>query len=65
MTVQQWNAVVDRIADEVGDDANDFFPAFDAWMLVNGYEYDGGLHCNCPDEGEHGHLPWCGYVKAS
>src|SRR5206468_2357483 len=49
-----------KVAEVAAKSGDDYLMAFDAAMTRAGFVYTGGS-CECPDDGEQGHLPACGY----
>jgi len=41
-----------------------FYHGFDACLESLGYRKHPNGRCTCPDDGAHGHLPECRWVKA-
>ena len=45
-------------------DAGDtFYVGFDAYLILTGYIKRNDIPCTCSDNGSHGHLPECRWVK--
>ncbi len=45
-------------------DAGDtFYVGFDAYLILTGYIKRNDIPCTCSDNGAHGHLPECRWVK--
>ena len=45
-------------------DAGDtFYVDFDAYLILTGYIKRNDIPCTCSDNGSHGHLPECRWVK--
>lgn len=46
------------------DEGETFYVGFHAYLESIGYRKKEDIPCTCPDEGVHGHLPECRWVKA-
>ena len=46
------------------DEGHTFYLGFDAFLTANGYAKRDDIPCTCSDQGAHGHLPECRWVKA-
>ncbi len=45
------------------DDGEGFWPGFDNSLTLLGYQYSDDSPCSCPDDGAHGHMPECGWLR--
>lgn len=46
------------------DDGYTFYTGFDACLESKGYTKRDDIPCTCPDDGFHGHMPECRWIKA-
>lgn len=46
------------------DDGDTFNTGFDSHLESSGYAKREDIPCTCPDDGFHGHMPECRWVKA-
>ena len=46
------------------DTGDTFYLGFDAYLSAEGYTKRDDIPCTCSDQGGHGHLPECRWVKA-
>jgi len=57
-----------RQAFEVGfqsiDEGDTFYTGFQVFLEASGYRKRDEARCTCRDNGTHGHLPECRWVKA-
>ena len=45
------------------DDGHTFYIGFHAFLESSGFRKQEDIPCTCPDEGGHGHMPECRWVK--
>ena len=45
------------------DDGDTFYAGFEYYLASNGFLKRDDIACTCPDQGNHGHLPECRWVK--
>ena len=45
------------------DDGNTFYAGFECYLTSIGCRKRDDIPCTCPDQGGHGHLPECRWVK--
>ena len=45
------------------DEGDSFYLGFNAFLESLGYQQREDTPCTCPDQGAHGHLPECRWVK--
>ncbi len=46
------------------DEGYTFYTGFDSHMESSGYTKRDDIPCTCPDDGHHGHMPECRWVRA-
>ena len=46
------------------DDGEGFYDGFDEHLTSLGYQRAEDGSCTCPDQGGHGHMPECRWVRA-
>ena len=45
------------------DDGDTFYVGFHAFLESSGFRKREDIPCTCPDDGGHGHMPECRWVK--